>query len=150
MSFEKFLNAYFLHSQLTKDIQNSQLGDVSVVSLMSQKDSMYQTILSGYDVKLIDREGVIWRGVSSLAINNGIDISYVPKKTNMDSSELVAEYWQQEFVLNGNYYQLVGMLDSLHKTAGLGRVATAEFKLENPENVDKKVLLKVLLKGTLK
>jgi len=141
-SFEKAISAVALNRQLKAAQQPSQEPDAAFPQL-ERKHAFYQSVLKGYNVRREDRENRLWQSVSAMAIAKNVEINFSPNiiTAEKDTSEIARGIVPQKFIFKGSYFNIVKLLDTLAKSPGIGKIASAKLMKKtasgNEEKTDK-------------
>ena len=138
LSIKKTIEALALNSQMQEEVDKAGTGEQSTALLLEQKNMAYQQLLKAYRVKKEDREQRMWQTISGLAMYNGVQISFTPQldKTDTISSDHIAK---TDFSFKGKYPALIKLLDTLHHTSQIGKIAAV--RIATQKNIDQTELL---------
>jgi len=98
---------------------------------LQKKDFFYRDVVNLYRLRDGDIEQRLWQAVSGVAIASKVDITLDPQVAIADSM-VVDHISEHAFSFNGSYFALVKLLDTLHKTPGIGRIS--KLKIEKRRN----------------
>lgn len=138
LSIKKTFEAITLNWQMQKEIDRAGTGEQTTAMLLEHKNMAYQQLLKAYRVKKEDREQRMWQTISGLAMYNSVEISFTPQlnKTDTVSTDHIAK---TDFSFKGKYPALIKLLDTLHRTPQIGKIATV--KIATQKNTDETELV---------
>ena len=144
-SFAKTMGAIALNRELVADQNEGAVHSFSIGNLMAEKAKAHEGILKRYRVDSADREGRLWQSISSLAMANGVGVTFQPVKKEADTNLVASGIWRQEFMFNGSTAKALAFLDTLHKSDGIGRINHLKLKV----NADRatEISLTLMLNG---
>lgn len=149
-SFGKTIDSLRLNNQLKNEKQTVD-GLDSTLPQTLRKKSFYEEATKSYWVKKDDRETRLWQVLSGIAVLKKVSISFGNDfKTEADTAEVKYHIFRQKFMLKGSYFDLISVLDSIHRTSGIGRISSLKFlvKKENEfEKRSKKLILQLEFSG---
>lgn len=140
LSIKKTIEAITLNWQMQQEIDRAGTGEQSTAMILEHKNIAYQQLLKAYRVKKEDREQRMWQTISELAMYNGVQISFTPQlnKTDTISTDHIVK---TDFSFKGKYPALIKLLDTLHRTPQIGKIASV--KMVTQKNTEAELLMKV-------
>ncbi len=131
LSFEKSISAVVLNTQLKAVGERGGEPPLAIAQL-EREHSFYLAVLKGYQVRSEDRESRLWQSVSGMAIVTGTAIGFSPETVSSIPDTVAADSTVifDSFTFSGGYKNLVRLLDTLSKTKGIGRIASAKLGRE--------------------
>lgn len=153
LAFAPTLDAVKLHSELQSEKQDELVMEGSYTNLQ-RKNNFYKDALKAYHVKNEEREQRLWQAVSGMAIAQQVDITLEPQLSLAVDTTMQKEIVEQHFNFTGDYFGLVKLLDTLHRSPGNGRIGKLKISsksgVASDEFADGKLNMSVTLKGVLK
>lgn len=153
LAFAPTLAAIKLHAELQSEKQDEQGIEGSYINL-KRKNNFYKDALKAYHVKNEEREQRLWQAVSGMAIAQQVDITLEPQLSIAVDTTKNKEIMEQSFSFNGDYFALVSLLDTLHRSKGNGCIAKMKInsrsRINGQNSADDRLNMSVTLKGLLK
>lgn len=135
-SFKHTFDAISLNKQLSNESSDGELLTVSHPQLENQH-RFYLNALKPYHVKKEDWENRLWQSLSGIAVNKGVNISFVPSVQGaIDTIAIQKGMIAQQFTLKGQYFNIIKLLDSVAKTSKIGRIAEFTLIAENEKGTE--------------
>jgi|GEM_PF-1221254 len=127
-AFKNTYDAVVLHLQLqrkTEERNNLAFNP----AYLDKKNSVLRQLTARYTQKPEEWKNSFWLTVSGVAVRNNVNINYNPSSVNIiaDSSAVIQ---RQTIIFEGSYRNLVGLLDTLHKTPRAGFITSLSFRRE--------------------
>jgi hypothetical protein len=147
LSFKNAISALVLNSQL-KEVASGGGEPSAAIAQLEREHGFYLNVLKGYRVKPDDRESRLWQSVSGMAIATGVSIGFSPEEVKVlsDTSAVDSTVVFDSFTFSGDYNNLVKLLDTLSRSKGTGRIASAKLSKEtrlSGQEGKEKLLLKL-------
>ena len=134
LAFKKTFAAVALNHELElKDQDKSAMAYNP--NYLEQKHKVLGQLLSRYTVDSVAWKNDFWLAISRISELNRVNVEYNPGKLKLlgDSSDVTA---RQNISFEGDYGNLVRLLDSLEKTKGIGLISSLGFRTKKKQGFD--------------
>lgn len=127
-AFKNTVDAISLNRKL-----NFQAEDRSVIAFnpeyLNKKNKILDKVLKRYTLDSAEWRDEFWLKISRIAASKDIRGDFHPDKINNTlSSDPASVISRQSILFEGDYTNLVGLLDSVQKTEDLGFITSAVFR----------------------
>ena len=113
---------------------------------LSKKDKLLSTVINKYSADSSEWKNSFWLNVSRMAIQKRINVKYTPSALKLNPDTTRTTVIKQHIAFEGNYKNLVSLLDTLEKTEKAGLISSLSFnakKEQRSQDEVKKLFLEV-------
>lgn len=146
LAFKKTVNAIVLNHHLKKmSAQNNNLSYNP--EYVNRRLAQLDRILGRFEADPDDWKDQFWLKISSVADEKGVEVIYRP--VNAATTDSTTTELRESIGFRGKFKDLVILLDTLEKTEGIGKIASAGFGKEKASGQSEEAV-KIILKTDFK